>query len=191
MNSKKPGKSSSLKMESRSFGKYSHHTARRFFGSLPLWSLLLNLAHTDFKDFADVEVIAGGGFDKCTSELFRRPLTVLCRDLPLFDVVFGAHDDAGNGVFADKVSDLVMDDFDHLEGFAGSDRVDEDVAMDSYRIFGIQYGEFILACGVDDIAIIFLAFCLDRFCKRVLDGRMIVFDKVVLGVLDDEGRFSD
>jgi hypothetical protein len=72
------------------------------------------------------------------------------RPSPLFDIVFGAHNDAGNGVFADKISDLVVNDFDHLEGFAGSDRVDEDVAVDSYRIFGIQYGEFILRLRRDD-----------------------------------------
>jgi len=63
--------------------------------------------------------------------------------------------------------------------------------MYSNGILGIQDGEFILASSINDIAVVFFALCLDRLCEGVFDGRVIVFDKVVLGVLYDERRLSD
>jgi len=121
MSRKKPEKSNSWMLAAVATREYSHNTARRFFGSLSFRSSLLYFAHADFENSANIEVVTGGCFNKCTTELFRRPLSVLCRDLSLFDIIFSAHNDAGDGVFTDKVSDLVVNDLDHLEGFAGSD----------------------------------------------------------------------
>ena len=60
------------------------------------------------------------------------------------DIIFSADDDAWHGVLSNKVSDFVVDDFDHVEGLSRSNRVDENVAMNTDCIFGIQNGEFIL-----------------------------------------------
>jgi hypothetical protein len=66
-----------------------------------------------------------------------------CR-VPLLNIVFSADDDAWNRILPDKVSDLVVYNLYHLKGFAGGDRIDEDVTVDANRIFRIQNGKFIL-----------------------------------------------
>jgi len=169
----------------------SHDATRRFFGSLPLWCSFLNFAYTDLEYSGNVDVIAGRGFNKCATKIPCRPFAVLGRDLSLLYIVFSADDDAWDSLFSDKVSDLVINDFDHVEGLSRGNRVDEDVAVDANCIFRIQNGEFILASSIDDIAVVLLALCLDRLCKGVFDGRVIVFDKVVFSKLYDEGGLSN
>ena len=65
--------------------------------------------------------------------------------LPLGEVVLGADDDTGYRGHATEVDNLVIYDLDHVEGFPGRDRVDEDEAVDSDGMFGIQNRVLVLA----------------------------------------------
>lgn len=99
----------------------SHDTTRRFFGNLALWCSFLNFAYTDLEHPGNVDVITGRGFNKSTTKFPCRPFAVLGRDLPLLYIVFSADDDAWDSLLSDKVSDLVVNDFDHVEGLSGGD----------------------------------------------------------------------
>jgi len=43
-----------------------------------------------------------------------------------------------NGVTHKVVQDLVADDLNHLKGLSGSNRVDQNIAMDTDEVLGIQ-----------------------------------------------------
>lgn len=45
---------------------------------------------------------------------------------------------AGDGVTHEVVQDLVADDLYHLKGLSGSNRVDQNIAMDTDEVLGIQ-----------------------------------------------------
>lgn len=42
------------------------------------------------------------------------------------------------------VEDLVADDLDHLEGLHGSNRIDQNIAVDSDEVLGVQDAVLIL-----------------------------------------------
>lgn len=108
-----------------------------------------------------------------------------------------------------EVDDLVVDDLDHVERFAGRHRVDEDVSMDAYGMLGIQDCVFVLsetgfslggwllivrtaylASGIYDVTIIVYAVEVDGFRERALDSGIVGLDKVVLDELNHERRLA-
>lgn len=63
---------------------------------------------------------------------------------PLFQVDLGTDDDTWYLVHAAEISDLVVDDLDHVEGLSRGNRVDEDVTVYAYGMLGIEYRVLIL-----------------------------------------------
>jgi len=135
--------------------------------------------------------------------------------LPLCEVVLGAHDDTRYRAHATKVDNLVVNDLDHVKGFPGGDRVDEDEAVDSDGMFGIQNRVLVLVTrgvsvlgapkvesrgwwrwrivetyltgSVDDVALVLGALVVDTLGEGAFDGGVIGVDKVVVDELDDQG----
>ena len=70
------------------------------------------------------------------------------RDSPLFQVCFGTHDDAGDLIHSAEINDFVIDDLDHVEGFAGRDRIDEHVSVNANGMFRVEYRVLVLGIRV-------------------------------------------
>lgn len=104
-------------------------------------------------------------------------------DLLLQEITFGADNDTGQICEAAKVYNLIVDDLDHVEGVAGGDGVDEDVAMDADGVLGVEGGVFVLACGIDDVAVVLDTLVGDALCKGGLYGGVVGIDKVVLATV--------
>ena len=96
------------------------------------------------------------------------------------EITFGADNDTGQICEAAKVYNLIVDDLDHVEGVAGGDGVHEDIAVDADGVLGVERGVFVLACGVDDVAVILDALVGNALCKSGLYGGVVGIDKVVL-----------
>lgn len=47
-----------------------------------------------------------------------------------------------------------------------------------------------MASGIDYLAIVFITIIVNAALERAFDGGIVVFDKVVLEVLEYEGRFA-
>ena len=135
--------------------------------------------------------------------------------LPLGEVVLGADDDTRYRAHATEVDNLVIYDLDHVEGFPGRDRVDEDEAVDSDGMFGIQNRVLVLVMrgvsmlraskvegrgwwrwrivetyltgSVNDVALVLGALVVYTLGEGAFDGRVIGIDKVVVDELDDQG----
>ena len=135
--------------------------------------------------------------------------------LPLGEVVLGADDDTRYRAHATEVDNLVIYDLDHVEGFPGRDGVDEDEAVDSDGMFGIQNRVLVLVTRgvsmlraskvesrgwwrwrivetyltgcVDDVALVLGALVVDALGEGAFDGGVIGLDKVVVDELDDQG----
>jgi len=105
----------------------------------------LDLGETQFEYLANVNV----GF---RTRLDPRSLVCLCELLAVrrchltvvFEVHFGADDDAGDIHYAAEVDDLVIDDLHHVEGLAGRNGVHEDVSVDADGVLRPEEGVFVL-----------------------------------------------
>ena len=104
-------------------------------------------------------------------------------DLLLQEITFGADNDTGQICEAAKVYNLIVDDLDHVERVAGGDGVDEDVAMDADGVLGVEGGVLVLACGIDDVAVVLDTLVGDALCKGGLYGGVVGIDKVVLATV--------
>lgn len=79
---------------------------------------------------------------------------------------------------------------DKLERGPVGDGVDEHVAVDANRQAGGDERVLVLAGGVNDVALVFLAVVFDGLGEGVLDGGEILLVEVVLDELDDERGFA-
>lgn len=77
-----------------------------------------------------------------------------------------------------------------LKGGSICHRVDENIAVDTDGETRGDHGVFVLAGGVDDVALVFLSIVFDRLGEGVLDSGEVVLGEVVLNELDDEGGFA-
>lgn len=88
------------------------------------------------------------------------------------------------------VENLVSDDPEHVKGLAGSDGVDDHVAMDADEVFRVEDAVFVLAGGVDDVCGKVLAFVFDGAVEGVFDGGVVVFDESAFDEANGERGFS-
>lgn len=66
-----------------------------------------------------------------------------------------------------------MYDTDEFERCTVCNAVDKDISVDSNGMPGIQDGEFILPCGINDVALVFHAVVLDGFGESGLDSGIV------------------
>ena len=151
-----------------------------------LLGTFVRLSKHGLERLGDVGIVTRADLDPRRLELRSELLALCLGDLPLYmQVALLADNNAGDRLGACVVEDLVVDSLDHVEAIAGSDAVDEHVTVDADGVFRVEDRILVLACCVDDIAVVFLPFVGDGLLKDVLDGRVVRIDKGVLDVSDD------
>lgn len=125
--------------------------------------------------------------DPCRFELCGKLLALGLGNLSLdVQIALLTNNDARNRFGTGVIQNLVVDGLNHVKAITGGDAVYEHVTVDADGVFGVEDRVFILACCVDDIAIIFLALVGDCLLEDVLDGRVVRVDKGVLNVSNDQ-----
>lgn len=78
-------------------------------------------------------------------------LQQLGMDIPRLEIGLRADNHTRNVRDPTKVHDFVVDNLNHFKRLAGSDRVDENVAMDTDSMFGVQDGVLVLEVDEKDV----------------------------------------
>jgi len=154
---------------------------------LVLGCAFLYLSKTQLENFCDIDIILGARF-------YPGSLIRLCKFFALrgFDlsislkVHFRADNNTRNIRYTAKIDNLIVHNLDHVKGISARDGVHKDIAMNSDRVISTQEGELILACCIEDFALVFSAFVVDSLDEGTLYSRVIRFDKMIFDKLNDQ-----
>jgi hypothetical protein len=150
-----------------------------------------NLPHELIEGLVNVDLLLGRGFNELAAKVLGEVLALLHGDLAVvFQITLVTHNDDGEVVLVLNTENLLVEGGDLVKAVPGGDGVDAEETLSGPHVLLSHGGVLLLSGGVEHIQQGDLLVNDTLLPVAVLNGRVILVNKVGLDELDRQSRLA-